>query len=687
MNYIFTARRLILSLLVLLLLLTLATLSVAQTDRVGVRAGSHEGYTLFMASGTDRVYLIDGEGRFIHDWDLPANGREAILRENGNIVVAMARNVPPANTFADDIVPFITITGRIAEYTWDGEEVWSYQFERPDYRIHHGIEVMPNGNVLFIAWEYISAEEAIANGRDPELIGDGVWPDAILEYNPTEDAIVWEWHAWDHLVQDFDPNMANYGDVAANPQLVDVNFFQEYRWIEDWMHVNAVDYNPDLDQIAISVRELNEIWIIDHSISTEEARGPAGNILYRWGNPRAYQRGDESDRQISFQHDVQWIPRGYPGEGNIILYSNRHTAIEDGEEVNYSKVIEITPPLQPDGTYAINDGEPYGPETPTWVYGGSAEEPFHSRFISGVQRLPDGNTLVNQGSDSLWLEVSPDNEVIWEYKLPMHVRYLIGPESVPDVATFRIRRYQQDYPAFAGRDMTPGPILEDLAGSSERYPAYVDINEAVTISFDEAPSVRYYVFETVADKPITLSVTSDSIEIAPQIQLYNADGELLTEEQGEELTIIEAFAIPEDGNYLAIISTESDTNQQGSYEFSVIDATFDGISPDIPRVGNDTALGDFLFDDDPSSLFVFAGEVGETITLTMSRTSSTLVPAIEILDADQNLLIDAQDTDNTGEAIIVDFTLPYTGVYYINTIRADEMTSGEYLLEIAIEND
>lgn len=667
-------------------LVTIAlTITIGQQNRVGVVVGaSHDGYTLFMASGTDRAYLIDGEGRFIHDWGLPANGREAILRENGNLVVAMARDTPPANTFADDIVPFIDITGRIAEYTWEGEEIWSYQFERPDYRIHHGIEVMPNGNVLFIAWEYISSEEAMANGRDPELVGNGLWPDAILEYSPTEDAIVWEWHAWDHIIQDFDPDMANYGDVAANPQLADVNFFQQYQWIEDWMHVNAVDYNPELGQIALSVRELNELWIINHNITTEEARGPAGNILYRWGNPRAYQRGDESDRQIGFQHDVQWVPPGYPGEGNIILYSNRHTIIEDGEEVNYSKAIEITPPLQADGTYAIEEGEPYGPAEPTWVYGGTPDEAFYSRFISGVQRLSNGNTVINQGSNSRWIEVTPDNEIAWEYKLPMHVHYLINQGSVPDVATFRVRRYQSDYSAFDGRDMTPGPKLEDLAGTSERYPAYVDVNETVTSVLDAEVPQRYYIFETTAGKPITLRVIPDDTENSLDIQLFNEQGELIVSGQGEDAILIESYVIPEDGAYFVTISDSDAVNGQGSYEFSVIDATFAVVPEDIPRVEGDTSLGDFIFDDDPSSLFVFAGQAGDSLTITMNRSSENLSPAFQLLDVNQAEIASADDTETPGEAALTEFELPYTGIYYINTTRNDDTTFGEYLLEITI---
>ena len=86
------------------------------------------------------------------------------------------------------------------------------------------------------------------------------------------------------------------------------------------MHTNAVAYNAELDQIMLSIHAFSEVWIIDHGTTTEEAashsggkRGKGGDLLYRWGNPRAYRTGTNVDQRLFAQHNAHWIPEGLPG--------------------------------------------------------------------------------------------------------------------------------------------------------------------------------------------------------------------------------------------------------------------------------------------------------------------------------------------------------------------------------------
>ena len=215
---------------------------------------------------------------------------------------------------------------------------------------------------------------------------------------------------------------SNFGVVADHPELMNINSFQpsmEGSPRDDWTHVNAIDYNAELDQIAISSNHLSEIWIIDHSTTPQEAAGHAGgrhgkggDFLYRWGNPQRYDRGTADDRKLFNQHDVQWIRPGLAGAGNLMIFNNGDSRLRP-----YTTAIELTPPMNADGTYRLQSGQPYGPETLAWEYNPDPPERFFSFFISGVQRLPNGNTLVNQGAGAQVREVTPAGEIVWEYKI------------------------------------------------------------------------------------------------------------------------------------------------------------------------------------------------------------------------------------------------------------------------------
>jgi len=208
-----------------------------------------------------------------------------------------------------------------------------------------------------------------------------------------------EWHAWDHLIQDYDPARDNYGAVVDHPELIDINL--NVSGIQaDWNHINSIDYNEEFDQILLSSRNQNEIWIIDHSTTPEEAAGhtggnsgKGGDILYLWGNPQACHTGNADDQKFFGQHDAQWIEPGCPGEGNILVFNNGQGR-PDG---TYYSIEEIIPPVANNGSYALTPGYAYGPEEPTWAYNDKNPTDFYANHISGVQRLPNGNTLICTG--------------------------------------------------------------------------------------------------------------------------------------------------------------------------------------------------------------------------------------------------------------------------------------------------
>jgi hypothetical protein len=349
---------------------------------------------------------------------------------------------------------------------------WAFGYSNQHHCQHHDIDPLPNGNILLVAWEKKTWDEAIAAGRDTYKIWQNeVWPDHVVEVNPATDGIVWEWHVWDHLVQDFDSTKANYGAVAEHPELADVNYVRPGFDCADWLHTNAVDYNPEFDQILLSVREFGEVWVIDHSTTTEEARvhsggryGMGGDILYRWGNPQAYRAGGAADQKFYGQHDARWVEPGLPGAGHVLVFNNG--ANRPGG--NYSTVDEFIPACDSTGSYPRPaPGTPFGPAERSWVYAGTPPSNLYSEYMSGAQRMPNGNTLVCAGCSGHFFEVSGDQSV-WEYVNPVcdGTRLFQG-DTVSDHgggwkgnSTFRVTRYAPDYPGLAGRDLTPGYPLE-----------------------------------------------------------------------------------------------------------------------------------------------------------------------------------------------------------------------------------
>jgi hypothetical protein len=383
-----------------------------QTVGLFVNETPQEGLTLFGPIGALTTYLIDNDGLVVNSWGTAYRpAMMGYLLENGHLLrTTRLWSVSPNFSGAAGA------GGRLEQFDWDGDLAWEFEYSSDDHLSHHDIEPLPNGNVLMIAWSYMSRAQAVAEGKNPALVDDGLFIDHVIEVHPTLPVggeIVWEWHARDHLIQDFDATKDNFGVVADHPELVDFNFGGSGR---DWTHFNGIDYNAELDQIVLSVHSLDEIWVIDHSTTTAEAAGhtggtygKGGDLLNRWGNPEVYRRGTPLDQQLFRQHDAQWIASGSPGAGNILIFNNGPTRPEG----QYSTVDEIVPPLEPDGSYLLDDGLAYGPESPVWSY---VADPPHSLFsnnISGAERQPNGNTLICEGSSGNFIEVKTADEVVW----------------------------------------------------------------------------------------------------------------------------------------------------------------------------------------------------------------------------------------------------------------------------------
>ena len=436
----------------------------AQVQTVGLFLNvslSYQGYTLFAPAAYRNTYLIDNAGLLVHSWESNHTpGLSAYLLENGNLLRTATF---PIYTFSGG-----GLGGVIQEFEWDGTLVWEFKYSSFKHHQHHDVESLPNGNILIIAWEYKDYWEVLGAGRDHVLLSqDHLWPDHIVEVQPDSGyggKIVWEWHVWDHLIQDYHPGASNYGEVSLHPELININY----------VGPGAIAYNEKLDQIILSVLKFSEIWVIDHSTTTEEAAGhtggkygKGGDLLYRWGNPQTYDRGEPTDQMLFAQHDAHWIEPGLPGEGNILIFNNGRK--RPGGDA--SSIDEIAPPVDQYGNYLLDSNSSYLPNTLCWSYTAPNPTGFYAANLSGAQRQPNGNTLTCDGPSGKFFEVNIDGDIVWSYINPV---IKSGPMTqggrIPgqENRVFKIARYGPDYPGFSGKDLTAGNQIEIYPLSIEK---------------------------------------------------------------------------------------------------------------------------------------------------------------------------------------------------------------------------
>lgn len=375
---------------------------------ISLLAQEFDGYAVY--TDGNQAYMIDKDGNIAHRWNCDERSNYSMfLKDNGNIVRGARAQGASINGAA--------VGGLVQELDPDGNVVWEFTYSDVDRIAHHDICEMPNGGVLMIAWEIPSLQELQDLGFQETR---GKYPTHLIEVQQdgTGGKIVWEWHMMDHFVQDVDSTLANYGVIADNPQLMNINIDAGGGGgpggggpggSGDWFHVNGVDYNEEYDQIIFSSRFLSELFIIDHSTTTEEAAGHTGgssgmggDFLWRWGHSENY--GTAGIKFIdSAVHDAQFIENdGRPFAGHVQLFNN-----EGQSGRTQIDVIE----LPRDGNLFIKEeGQAYGPTELTNMHFALSTADGQSASA----RLPNGNLYVNLSREYQY-EVDLDDNLVWRY--------------------------------------------------------------------------------------------------------------------------------------------------------------------------------------------------------------------------------------------------------------------------------
>lgn len=432
----------------------------------GIQLNSPEadnGYSLITFLG--EAYLLNNCGEIVHEWNLENAfvTYHCKLLPNGNIL------------YIED--------GFIIERDWDSDVVNSTFVS--GVTCDYEIEVLPNGNYLVVGRRNISLSEAVGLGFDTSVQQPSK-VDVVVEVNPITSAIVWEWDIRDHLIQDFNSIASNYGVVADNPRKLNIGALGTYDWtFEESFMINGMDYNPELDQIMLSVRKMSEFIIIDHSTTTEEAAsssggtyGHGGDILYRWGNPQNYGQGTEDDRTLFYQHNPTWILEGEHA-GKISVFNNGLNRPVPTLEDRYSSVEIVNPPINTDGTYNFVEGEAFQPLMPEISFNKLTFPglEFYSSYLSSAKVLKSGNIFITVGIDNYDIEINSAGELIYRY-------------NYSNSNGFRTEKYDVNYPAFEDRDLSPMGTIENPSSDylceivSDVNNEFVDLSETIDFIYD-----------------------------------------------------------------------------------------------------------------------------------------------------------------------------------------------------------
>ena len=392
---------------------------------------SWKGYVIFGAPDR-RTHLIDLAGNEVRAWPhlgFPSELIDPSVNQGrrGHVLVQLERSVEGGrfNGIFDN--------QSVAELDWEGRVVWKWSGPRGQNaaRQTHDLQRLANGNTLLLT----TVATRLPGFTPPEV------SDQVIREVDRHGEVVWSWSVAEHLEQfGISPEGLSLlkravGSGSGNHGFLTINNLTtlgENRWFD------AGDARFHPENLLIDSREANFIAIIDRT---------SGNVVWRLG-PDFHEPDDPASArvlqhqvprptdQLSGQHDAHLIAKGLPGAGNLLVFDNQGAAGFPAARLgifNGSRVLEINPiTLQIVWQYT---GE--ASDAPSWS--------FHSSFISSARRLPNGNTLIDEGQNGRIFQVTPSGRIVWEYVNPYFAKTLIGSREVRSNWVFRAQPVAYDW--------------------------------------------------------------------------------------------------------------------------------------------------------------------------------------------------------------------------------------------------
>lgn len=334
--------------------------------------------------------LIDMNGNVVHKWE-NIQGFPYKVFPGGYIMGATA---------------YHTKTNDLIQMDWNGKVVWRYK----DAKQHHDFQ--REGNP--VGYYAPGMMPNVKGGKTMFLWGDGMFVDCRIYEVDWDGKVLWEWIGNDHISQ-----------IKPGFQLT----INTASWLgpNKWYEQGDERFHPD--NIICDNTFGDVIFIISRK---------TGDIVWKVGPdyskmPQLKELGLNLVNDLGGQvggmiHHAHMIPKGLPGEGNILVFNNGRP---------YSIVMEFSPK-----TYQV-----------VWEYSGvaigygpshSLAHSFFSGSISSAQRLPNGNTLICEGDDGRLFEVTKDLETVWEFINP-YVFYSWKEGGKMTNASYRAYRVPYDW--------------------------------------------------------------------------------------------------------------------------------------------------------------------------------------------------------------------------------------------------
>ncbi|WP_287811267.1 aryl-sulfate sulfotransferase [Pseudomonas sp.] len=359
-------------------------------------AKAYNQYVIF-AGADKQTHLIDMDGNEVKNW--PYNGFPSAIidpklvgGERGHVLLQLSDKAPgPLGAAGNGLA-----NQSVGELDWSGKVLWQWGDKAPGgaAQQHHDQRRLSNGNTLVLA----NKVHKVAGFKVPELIDD-----VVYEVDP-QGQVKWQWLASDHLTEfGFTPAQLKLVRATDNPDYLHINNLSVVG-PNKWFDGGDKRFAPD--NLLLDSRNSNFIAIIDKA---------SGKVVWHLGpnlpnlNPKTAQQLPRPVDQFVGQHDAHIIPAGLPGAGNLLVFDNQGTAGYPSAPLGLtpgSRVLEIDPIKQ----QVVWQYSAASSKQPSWD--------FYSSFISSARRLPNGNTLIDEGMNGRFFQVTDKGEIVWEYVSP-----------------------------------------------------------------------------------------------------------------------------------------------------------------------------------------------------------------------------------------------------------------------------